>query len=109
MNLAEFQRQIFNVAAESSICGIPFIRRLNSSSVNIRVEMTMGGFIDAFRNTQTGTTAYAFIQEGRRVFGADNTGGWHVHPFDDPSAHQPLRSAMSFVEFVSAIGASAAI
>lgn len=59
--------------------------------------------MDAFYNEQTGTTAFALIRDGRRVFGADSTGGWHVHPFADPSQHVPLQSEMSFALFVAEI------
>jgi len=63
----------------------------------------MGGFVEAFYNEQTGTLAYALIRQGQRAFGADNTGGWHVHPFDGPERHDPLSAAMSFAEFVAEI------
>lgn len=80
MTLTEFERQAFAIALASPICGIPVVRRLTSTSINLRVEVTIGGFIDAFYNEQTATMAYALIQQGKRTFGADNTGGWHVHP-----------------------------
>ncbi|MFQ5811655.1 MAG: hypothetical protein ACE5I2_00445 [Anaerolineae bacterium] len=103
MTIAEFEHQVFLVAIASPICGIPIIRRLMPTSINLRVPMTVGGFVDAFYNEETDTTAYALIQGGRRVFGADNTGGWHIHPFDDPVYHQALPGEMSFAEFVAEI------
>ena len=103
MTLAEFQRHVFDVAIASPICGIPVVRRLTASSINLRVEVTTGGFVDIFYNEETHTTAYALIRADRRVFGADNTGGWHIHPFDDPARHTPLPGEMSFAEFVSKI------
>jgi hypothetical protein len=103
MTLSEFQRLIFDVAVASPICGIPVVRRLTATSINLRVEVTPGGFIDIFYNEETYTTAYALIRADRRVFGADNTGGWHVHPFDDPAQHNPLPDEMSFSEFVALI------
>ncbi len=85
------------------ICGVPVVRRLIATAINLRVGLTIGAFIDAFLNEQTMTTAFALIQEDRRVFGADNTGGWHVHPFENPDEHVPITDAMSFAEFVSMI------
>jgi len=102
MTLDEFERQVFAVAVASPICGIPVVRRLTPSFINLRVRLA-NGFIDAFYNEQTGTTAYALIRQGRRAYGADNTGGWHVHPSDDPGRHDPLSTAMSFAEFVAEI------
>ena len=39
---------------------------------------------------QPGTTAFALIHQGQRIFGADNTGGWHIHPFAAPERHDLL-------------------
>ncbi len=103
MTLAEFAQQVFAVAVSSPICGIPIIRRLSPTSINLRVDVVRSGFIDVFSNEQTGTTAYTLIRQGRRVFGADNTGGWHVHPFADPQRHDPLPDAMTFAEFVAEV------
>lgn len=103
MTLAEFERQIFAVAMRSAICDIPAVRRLTSTSISLRVSIASGGFIDAFYNEQTDTTAFAFIPESQRLYGADNTGGWHVHPFADPARHDPLAEPMSFAEFVDEV------
>lgn len=103
MTVAEFEAQVVAVAVGSSVCGIPVVRRVLPVSINLRVPLTFGGFIDIFYNEQSGTTAYALIQHSQRVFGADNTGGWHVHPFNDPTRHDPLADPMSFADFVVAI------
>jgi hypothetical protein len=103
MTLADLQRQVFSVAMHSSLCGIPAVRRLTLTSISLRIGITSGGFIDAFYNELTDTMAFAFIREGHRLFGADNTGGWHTHPFADPSRHDPLAEPLSFAEFVGEI------
>jgi hypothetical protein len=103
MTLIEFEQQVFAVAIASPICGIPLVRRLTPTSINLRIDVATGGFIDAFCNEQTGTVAFALIRQDRRAFGADNTGGWHVHPFADPDRHDPLPGAMTFAEFVAEI------
>jgi len=103
MTLAEFIQQVYIVAAASPICGIPVVRRLMPTSLNLRVPLTIDGFVEVFYNEQTATTAYALIRGGQRVFGVDNTGGWHVHPFDDPARHDPLPDEMSFADFIAAI------
>lgn len=40
------------------------------------------------------------FRNNQRLFGADNTGGWHLHPFHDPQQHIPLSSPLSFAEFL---------
>jgi len=54
-----------------------------------------------FTNEQTGTTAFALIRQGQRVFGADNTGGWHIRPFATPGHYEPLSDPLSFADFVA--------
>lgn len=103
MTLDEFAQQVFAVALASPICNIPMVRRLTATSMNIRLNVTTGGFIDAFYNEHTDTVAFALVRRGRRAFGTDNTGGWHVHPFETPERHDPLPGAMSFAEFVAEI------
>jgi hypothetical protein len=100
VTLAEFERYVFAVAMDSSVCGIPSVRSLTPTSVNLRIDIAAGGFVDVFYNERSGTTSYALIREGRRILGADSTGGWHQHPFDDPDRHEPLAAAMPFDEFV---------
>lgn len=103
MTLDEFQRVVFQVAVASPICEIPAVHQVSSTSIKLRTEITPGGFIDAFFNEQTGTTAYAWVRGNQRVYGADNTGGWHVHPFNDPERHDALLGQMLFSEFVAEI------
>jgi len=103
MTLVEFEQEIFAVALTSPICDIPAVRRLTPSSINLRINISSGGFIDAFYNEQSGTMAFALIRAGHRIFGADNTGGWHNHPFAHPDQHVVLPNPMSFAEFVAEI------
>jgi hypothetical protein len=103
MTLTEFERQVYAVAATAPICGVPLLRRLTPTSVNLRLDIVTGDFIDVFFNEQTDTQAYAVIREGRRIFGADNTGGWHIRPWHRPTSHESLPEPMSFDAFVEAI------
>jgi hypothetical protein len=104
MILAEFEHLVVEAALASPICDIPLIRRLTATAINLRMELTVGGFVDVFYNEQTGSTAYAWIRQGRRVYGADNTGGsWHQHPFVDSTLHETISTAMSFADFLAKI------
>lgn len=103
MTLDEFEQLVFEVADRSPICEVPVVRSLTPTTENIRVTLTVGGFVDAFCNEEAGTMAFALIKEDRRIFGADNTGGWHLHPFEKPEEHQLLSNEMSFAEFVAAV------
>ena len=47
-------------------------------------------FIDIFYAIRTGKISFAVVEKGERVFGADNLGGWHCHPFGKPENHEPM-------------------
>lgn len=103
MTVIEFQNYIFDVAFHSPICELPIVRQIGSSSINMRVSLKVGGFIDIFYNRQTDRFAFALIDKDQRIYGADNTGSWHVHPFDDPDQHLPIEKPVTFSDFVSEI------
>ncbi len=103
MTLGEFQARIFLTAQHSPICTVPIVLRLTTTAIKVRVELIDGYFIDAFFNEVSGRTAFALIEKGDRIFGADNAGGWHIHPFISPSDHLPVTDAVSIAEFVDMI------
>ncbi len=45
-------------------------------------------FIDVFYAIRTGKTSFAVVQKGERIFGIDNLGSWHCHPFRKPQNHE---------------------
>lgn len=50
MTVEEFQHDVFICALNSSVCGIPFIRRISPTSLNIRIPITPDTFADVFFN-----------------------------------------------------------
>ena len=46
-------------------------------------------FLRFYFNEATGTTAFALIDNQRRIWGVDydNRRGWHLHPTDDSTDH----------------------
>ena len=46
-------------------------------------------FIQIYFNEETGTTAFALVSHGKRIFGIDydTIRGWHKHPPKDPDKH----------------------
>ncbi|PIX38598.1 MAG: hypothetical protein COZ56_20085 [Armatimonadetes bacterium CG_4_8_14_3_um_filter_58_9] len=101
MTLTEFESQVFEAAFKSAVCGIPLVRRRMPVSISLRVPLTVGGFVEVFYNEATGTTAFAVIENDQRVFGADNTGGWHIHPFNSSTDHLPLPGPTVFTDFLA--------
>ncbi len=100
MTLVEFEKDVYAAALASNICGVPLVRRLTATAINIRINITTGDIVDVFYNEASGTTAFALIRQGKRIFGADNTGGWHVHPFHSPELHIPHASPVTPAQFL---------
>lgn len=107
MSVQDFIHEVYRVASLSPLCGIPTLRRVTATTANVRVPVHSGQFIDAFYNEQTERMAFALIKDNQRIFGVDNTGGWHLHPFDNPQQHIPLDSPLSFAAFISLLEAQA--
>ena len=103
MTLEEFEELICDLAERSPICDTVAIVGVAEESIKIRVGLYVGGFIETYYNERNGTISYAWIRDGRRVFGADNANRWHYHPFEDPARHEWLDHEMSFAEFLAAI------
>lgn len=84
----EFASQVIDELADAPIVDDVDITIKENVVVPGRAHLQRG-FLQVYRNVETGTVAFAWIVDGERVFGADNTGGWHYHPYDDPGRHEP--------------------
>lgn len=54
-----------------------------------RINLKGSRFLQFYYNEQTGTTAFALVENGRRIWGIDfdNIRGWHLHPLENPESH----------------------
>ncbi|MEW6618652.1 MAG: hypothetical protein AB1422_04785 [bacterium] len=98
----EFSKEIINVASKSELVESFEVNILDDMIVKIRVYLTDGTFIDIFYNADTQKIAYALIKNKKRIFGIDNTDGWHLHPFKSPEIHQTCNS-ITFQEFLYSV------
>jgi hypothetical protein len=62
-------------------------------------------FLRFYYNGQTGTLAFALIENRQHIWGIDydNRRGWHLHPVNDPATHQAI-SSMSIREIIMTLG-----
>jgi hypothetical protein len=75
------------------------IKYVQLTRTNLRLWVN-NSFIDVFFNSSTGRTSYAFVHEGKRIFGMNNAKiGWHLHPYGDYEKHEPIKT-MSIREFL---------
>ncbi|QGA80931.1 hypothetical protein [Candidatus Nanohalobium constans] len=86
MNVEQFSSRIIDLAAEKDFIQDFSIDMKEGVVVDSRIKLE-DGFVDVFRNFDTGRVAFAYIVDEERVFGADNTGGWHTHPIENPGDH----------------------
>ncbi len=100
MTSSEFSAEIFEVCASSSVIVSVFIADAGSTWIRMRASLTDASFIEAFFNETRNKTAYAWVKERQRILGADNTWGWHWHPFTSPSAHISVEQPITFAEFL---------
>ena len=101
----QFESQVTSLCAASPIVvGISTVAA-GVTWLHLRAYLVDGSFADTFYNDVSGRTAFALIKNQRRIFGADNTGGWHWHPFGDPDNHRPADGAVSFHDFLDQVEA----
>ena len=61
-------------------------------------------FLQVYFNELTGTTAFALIEQEKRIWGIDfdNMRGWHLHPLENPEGHHNI-GPKSIEEIVKAL------
>lgn len=98
----ETYHEILDVCVRSTlITGVtPLL--LDEPVLKLRVHLQPSVFIDIFVNVETDKVSFALIKEEQRIFGVDNTRGWHVHSFDAPEEHQ-LCEVTSFEGFLDQV------
>lgn len=98
----EAYQEILDVCAQSTlITGVtPLL--LDEPVLKLRIHLQPSVFINIFVNVETDKVSFALIKEERRIFGVDNTRGWHVHSFDAPEEHQPCE-VTSFESFLNQV------
>ena len=100
MNLEQFKSRVFTTCSISLLVQSTTVLVLKETSIRLRVVLINGSFVDVFYNEQTGRTSFAQIQNKIRTFGADNAGGWHWHPRENPDAHLTAKSEITFEAFM---------
>ncbi len=79
-------------------------RVIDADTLSARVHLTHAEtFISVFYNVATDKTAFALVESGQRIYGADNAKmGWHTHPLRNPAPHEPCQP-VQFNEFLARV------
>jgi hypothetical protein len=69
-----------------------------------RAILKKGRFLQVYFNEQTGTTAFALIEEEKRIWGIDfdSMRDWHLHPIGNPEFHYKIDS-MTIEDIIKAL------
>jgi hypothetical protein len=73
MTLEEFEKQVLSTCLRSPIIASVAVSGSGITWLRLRVYLVNGSFIEAYCNESVGRVAFALVQEGRRILGADNT------------------------------------
>jgi len=103
MTTDDLLRRLENACQASAIVKSYAVEEIDDDIMSVRVFLSNGSLVSVFYNLATEKVAFAWIQEGRRLYGKDNAKmGWHTHPFDDPSEHRHCEPA-DFATFLHEI------
>lgn len=98
----QFVQDVVDACARSDCVVTCRLMLLDEPVAKLRAELADGSFIEMFHNADTSKYSFAWIAGGRRIFGADNTRGWHIHPISDPASHE-VHAPVSFHEFLAEV------
>ena len=90
-SLAAYRLEAFE--ALDSFWFIRAVEELDRTDVtlSLRLHIRDGLFIQVFAGEITGAISLALIEGDARILGLDyHRGRWHLHPFDQPTAHLPF-------------------
>lgn len=95
----QFRQNVERVCSESdSVMRISILSETNRQ-VRMRIFLANRSILDVYYSSKTGKTAFSQIKDEKRIFGADNTGGWRWHPVEAPEAHVSSPMEITFEEF----------
>jgi hypothetical protein len=95
----------------SLLDGLSGLEAVNKVDLNAEVFVLRGRvwiegnrYVQVYFNEITGTTAFALIEKGQRIWGMDfdNMRGWHLHPFGIADEHERVNE-MNIEEILEAL------
>ena len=103
MTTAELLRRLTATCDQSVLVESLVVDDEDEDLLSARIFLKDGSFLNTFYNLTTSKVAFAWIHNGKRIYGKDNTKiGWHVHPLENPAGHAPC-NATDFETFLREI------
>lgn len=98
VSLEEFELRMRAVCSASPVVERILLFTSTETSKLWRLHLSDTSLADVYYSASAGKTSFAHVRDNKRVFGADNAGGWH--PYEDPEAHIPSPTEITFEEFL---------
>ena len=98
----------FLLALLNALSALEFVEKVDFQTevfiLKGRAILKKNRFLQVYFNELTGTTAFALIEQEKRIWGIDfdNMRGWHVHPLENSKDHSNI-SPKSIEEIVRAL------
>ncbi len=98
----------FLLSLLGSLADLDFVEKIDFKTevfvLKGRAILKKNRFLQVYFNELTGTTAFALIEQDKRVWGVDfdNMRGWHLHPLENADSHFNI-APMSIEEIVEAL------
>lgn len=90
LSIEEFYQQVADRLRKYLPGGNLEVTEKSIVRLKVRYHIALSVFIDIFYAVRTEKVSFTVIQQGERIFGIDNLGGWHYHPFGKPENHVPI-------------------
>ena len=89
MTYSEFKEEVDAACKQFSFIKEYKILRDMPPYLKIRLEIAQNDYVDVVYNSDTGSTSYTYISDGKRLFGANTARiGWHIHPYENEKTHK---------------------
>ena len=91
MDVSQFLFSLLN-----GLSGLDFVEKVDFKNevfiLKGRASLQGNRYLQVYFNELTGTTAFALIEKGKRIWEIDfdNMRGWHLHPFGEPATHHSI-------------------
>ncbi|MFH0947728.1 MAG: hypothetical protein V1833_01845 [Elusimicrobiota bacterium] len=87
MSINQFVKQVLLSCAE-----FQWIQKIERQQIKNRIRLRLyieRNFVDVYYNAEKKVISYAYIECGKRIFGANNMRiGWHIHPYKNEETHR---------------------
>ncbi len=87
LSVEKFHQELVDAVRQYLPSGDLEIIEMSILRLKVRFYIAVSFFVDIFYAARTQKVSFAVVQKGKRIFGIDNLGDWHSHPFGKTEEH----------------------